>query len=319
MISHIKWYDKCLNEIPDSDLINYFNRAKAGNRKPVIREDTARIWVAIMRVFDSCGTPMTVRQVFYQLEVLGFVEKSENGYRQAAKQLVAMRKGGVLPYNFIADETRYVHKPDTHQNLQTYMDLSIQTYRRALWLNQPVNVEIWIEKRALIGVVSDITGEYDVPLYPCGGYPSLSFISGAAEFIKASQKPVFIYYFGDHDPTGKDIPRSIQETLTDLGAEYHFEQMAVTEEQISEWDLPTRPTKKTDSRSRDWQGDSVELDAIPPQTLKNLVRSCIERHIDLDLLERTRAAERAERDTLTAITKTIPQLGTSTQLSSGVS
>ena len=309
MISHVNWNGAPLSEATDRELTDYFNQVKARNNKPALREDTATLWTAIMRVFDACDTPMTVRQVFYQLEVRGCVEKSENGYRQAAKQLVAMRKEGVLPYNFIADETRYVHKPDTYQNLQAYLNLSTQTYRRALWLNQPVSVEIWIEKRALIGVVSDVTAEYDVPLYPCGGYPSLSFISGAAEFIKASLKPVYIYYFGDHDPTGKDIPRSIQETLSDLGAEFHFELVAVTEDQISSWDLPTRPTKKTDSRSRGFLGESVELDAIPPQTLKDLVRSCIERHVDHGLLERTRAAEQMERDTLTTITH---QLGTGT-------
>ena len=212
-----------------------------------------------------------------------------------------MRKEGVLPYNFIADKTRYVHKPDTYQNLQAYLNLSTQTYRRALWLNQPVSVEIWIEKRALIGVVSDVTAEYDVPLYPCGGYPSLSFISGAAEFIKASLKPVYIYYFGDHDPTGKDIPRSIQETLSDLGAEFHFELVAVTEDQISSWDLPTRPTKNSPDRGDSW-GKALRWMPFLRKRSRTWSGRASNGMSITGFLERTRAAEQMERDTLTTIT-----------------
>ena len=69
-------------------------------------------------------------------------------------------------------------------------------------------------------------------------------------------------------------------------------------EQIEEWDLPTRPTKKTDSRCKTFTGESVEVDALDPETLLRLVTDCIEQHIDADQLERTELVEAAERDTL---------------------
>ena len=81
-------------------------------------------------------------------------------------------------------------------------------------------------------------------------------------------------------------------------ADVHFELAAVTPEQIEQWHLPTRPTKKTDSRAKGFSGESVEVDAIPPDRLRQLVKDCIEQHIDPAALEKTRLVEAAEQDTL---------------------
>ena len=55
-----------------------------------------------------------------------------------------------------------------------------------------------------------------------------------------------------------------------------LERIAVTRQQITAWDLPTRPTKKTDSRSKSFKGPSVELDAIPPAKLRQFAEQVIE-------------------------------------------
>jgi hypothetical protein len=85
------------------------------------------------------------------------------------------------------------------------------------------------------------------------------------------------------------------------GVKVHFELAAVTPDQIKKWKLPTRPTKKSDSRAKRFKGESVEVDAIPPAKLRELVARCIEQHIDGDRLERMQAVEAAERDTLQGI------------------
>jgi hypothetical protein len=74
--------------------------------------------------------------------------------------------------------------------------------------------------------------------------------------------------------------------------------VAVTEEQIKKWDLPRRPTKKTDSRAKGFDSDSVEVDAIEPDQLRQLVEDCITQCIDPVALERTKTIEAAERETL---------------------
>jgi hypothetical protein len=79
------------------------------------------------------------------------------------------------------------------------------------------------------------------------------------------------------------------------------ERVAVRPEQIVAWGLPTRPTKKTHSRSKSFVGESVEVDAIEPACLRQIVRECIERHVDRRALGVFKAAERSERELFTRL------------------
>ncbi|MCH8112650.1 MAG: hypothetical protein IH905_11970, partial [Proteobacteria bacterium] len=206
----------------------------------------------------------------------------------------------VRPFGWIADNTRWQRKPDTYTGLQQALMDTARFYRRAVWNNLPVYCEVWLEKDALAGVLYDVTAEYDVPLMVTRGYASLSYIYEAAEAIAARGKPTYIYYFGDHDPSGVHIPIKVAEGLREFApdAEIHFQRVAVVPWQIEEWKLPTRPTKKSDSRSKSFVGESVEVDAIPPDTLRALARTCIEQHIPEGTMDTLEVAEESERDIL---------------------
>lgn len=84
-----------------------------------------------------------------------------------------------------------------------------------------------------------------------------------------------------------------------------FECVAVTEQQIIDLDLQTRPTKKTDPRAKGFKGESVEVEAIHPNTLREMVEDCITRHIDGAILEKTRRVEQAEREWLSAVVQSL--------------
>ena len=244
--------------------------------------------------------PMTVRQVFYQLVTRRVIDKAECEYKNVVcRLLVEMRRDRELPFHWIADETRWMRKPRSYSSLVSMLKHQRYVYRRSLWDEQDAYVEIWLEKDALAGVAYEVTAEFDVPLMVTRGYPSLSFLAGAAEALDELEKPAFLYYFGDYDPSGVDIPRHVEERLRELTeADLEFNVVAVRPWQIEEWGLPTRPTKRTDSRAGSFIGESVELDAIPPDDLRQLVRNCIEAHIDRELLGRVRVTEAAERETL---------------------
>jgi hypothetical protein len=125
--------------------------------------------------------------------------------------------------------------------------------------------------------------------------------------IKGKEKPAYIYHFGDFDPSGVDAARDIEAKLRRYApdAEIHFERPAVTHEQIEQWNLPTRPTKQSDSRAKKFgSAISVELDAIPAHQLRALVRECIERHVDQEQLGILRTAEESERELLKRWTST---------------
>lgn len=256
---------------------------------------------AIYRVLSDYN-PMTVRQVFYQLVAHRVIEKAERMYDSVQQNLVKMRKDKIIPFSWISDNTRWIRKPDTYSSMQQMLRYSVQTYRRALWNEQGVYVEVWCEKDALAGLIIEETDPFDVPLMVSRGFSSITYLHEAAENIADKGKPAYIYYFGDHDPSGKLIPEVLERNLREYapGAEIHFTQIAITEDQIKQYNLPTRPTKKG-SHKKDFVGESVELDALPASVLRGLVRRCITQHIDPDIYNRTLETERMERETLKRI------------------
>jgi len=268
-------------------------------RRATKLEMEARL-AALCQIVDE-QRPMTVRQVFYQATVRGIVPKTENGYQQVADALGQLRRGGAMPFSWLTDHTRWARKPATFRDVKHALQVTAAFYRKALWDDSDVYVEVWLEKEALLGVVDPVTREYDVPLMIAKGYPSLSFLHQAASEMAEEDRPCFIYQFGDHDPSGVDAARATEAGLREFApnAEIHFERVAVTPRQIADWNLPSRPTKPTDSRAKNWTGgESVELDAIRPGDLRALVRQVIEKHIDQRQLNILKVAEDSERSIL---------------------
>lgn len=254
----------------------------------------------------NAAQPATVRQVFYQATVRGLIPKEETGYRKVQQSLAQMRVDGELPFEWIADNTRWMRKSPSYDSIEEALRDTAQFYRRSLWSAGNVNVEVWIEKDALAGVILDVTNAYDVPLMVSKGFASLSFLYETGATIRSRGKPTFIYHLGDHDPSGRAAADAIERDLRRYAGDVpvHFEALAVLPEQIKNWSLPSRPTKVTDSRTKKWTGgESVELDAIPPDELRRIVRAAIEQHIDQRQLEILRIAENSEREILMTLAR----------------
>jgi hypothetical protein len=243
---------------------------------------------------------MTVRQVFYQATVRNLVPKTERGYGMVKADLILMRRRGELEYGWLADHTRWQRKPRTYDGIAAALEATAAFYRKDLWARADCYVEIWIEKDALSGVVMPVTSRYDVPLMVARGYASLSFLHSAASYIADLGVPAFVYHLGDFDPSGVNAGEKIEETLRELAphADLTFERIAVNRDQIAAWDLPSRPTKQTDSRAKGFAAESVELDAIEPNQLRNIVEEAITRHLSPDRLVVLEAAEHSERSIL---------------------
>jgi hypothetical protein len=263
-------------------------------------EERADALLAIVREIKPC----TIRGSFYQATVHGIVEKTEAGYAKVQRMLAALRLEGALPWHWITDNTRWQRKPTTWDSLRDAVEATAQTYRRSLWSSADAYVEIWLEKDALAGVLYPVTERWDVPLMVTRGYSSLTFLNGAASYIAELGKPAYLYHFGDFDPSGQDAAAKIPRDLRKLAphAEIHFEQVAVRPWQIEEWRLPTRLTKDSDSRAKSWTGgESVELDAINANVLRQLCDGAIRRHVDPRQLRALEVAEQSERELLTRL------------------
>lgn len=173
-------------------------------------------------------------------------------------------------------------------------------YQLDRWSNQPKFVEVWIEKKALQGVFERPCLMNRVALNPCKGYPSLTFLNDAKDrFLEAqgrSQETV-ILYFGDYDPSGEDIPRSIKKNLARMGCDVQIKVMALKPELIQELNLPGVPPKSTDSRTASWDGaGAVELDAVEPNLLKELCEKSISDNFDQNLFDELKEKEEEETE-----------------------
>jgi 5S rRNA maturation endonuclease (ribonuclease M5) len=237
-----------------------------------------------------------------------------------------MRRDGDLPYAWISDNTRWVRRLPSYPGPHAFVEEMLRGYRRALWADQPWNVEVWIEKEALAGTVVDVTAEWDVPLLVSRGFSSDTYLHEAAvsladRFAEHGRRAA-VYVLTDHDPSGFAIAETIERRLAELVQEFMpapdtrdrwerwfdgswltVERLAVTTEQVTAWNLPTRPTKvEGNSHARDWRGKpSVELDAIPAPQLRALVSEAIERHLLPGALEEHRAQEERDREVLDVV------------------
>lgn len=247
--------------------------------------------------------PVTVRQLFYAATVAGVpgIDKSEAGYAKVQVQVLDLRRAGRLPYNSISDATRYMRKPRTFDGWEAALQNTALIYRKALWADSDKEVEIWLEKSALAGVLYPVTSEYDVPLMPTGGYSSETFAYGAVNALRDTSKTLVIYALYDFDRSGEDAALSLREKVVRFGAEFdvpvEFHHLGLTYDQVMDLGLPTRPAKRASVADQRWPYDfAAELDAIPPDTIREMVRDAIEDHLpawELRALKRIEAEERA--------------------------
>ncbi|MCI0442267.1 hypothetical protein L0152_03490, partial [bacterium] len=250
------------------DSQQFYEASRIKEKSKRYRRTSEEIMLLKSRLFDIAKEfrPATVRQLFYQAVSRRLIEKTEASYDVIGRYLTGMRLDDCLPFNWIADNTRWQRKPRTYTSLENFLRQEAELYRRDVWDQQNVYVEVWLEKDALAGVLLPITAKWDVPLMVTRGYSSLSFLHTAAETIQEIGKPTYLYYLADYDPSGIDIPKNVERRLREFApdSEIHFERIAVNPDQIQELNLQTRPTKKSDSRARNFVGESVEVDAIAP-------------------------------------------------------
>jgi hypothetical protein len=270
------------------------------------RAELARLDEALVRIV-AANRPITVRGVFYRAVAEGLVLKDEaKGYRVVQRRLVQLRVGGEIPYGWITDGSRTVHGYARYRDADEFASTVKFRYRQDYWRDAEEYVEVWVEKETMVGVLKPVVlDEFGLDLYVTRGFSSLTYLQEAAEDINCEDRPVYVYVLTDFDPYGRNIAERIEEELGErcFEAEVHVERIAVTEEQIERYSLPTRPTKKSRRKGATYYERthgpvSVELDAFPPNELRRIVAECIERHMAPWRLEQMRMVEREERQGL---------------------
>jgi len=256
--------------------------------------------------------PMTVRQVYYQLVSRQVIENTRSQYQEVSNLLVNARKESDIPWEWIEDRLRRPRMVAMWSELTDFWATVKESYRRDIWSGQSRYVECWLEKDALSGIFEDILREYGVTLNVGRGYDGWDSIKNAAVRQISRDKTkgyvgcdTTILYFGDFDPSGEDMVRSLRDRFAFFGCFPEIVKCALTHDDIAAYNLPSDFTKATDSRRARFvakYGDvSVELDALPIDVLQESIRNEIEARMDLDALERTRVEERQDIDRIAAL------------------
>src|SRR6185437_6838425 len=218
--------------------------------------------IAIAEAYAQQGYELTLRQLYYQFVSRGWLQNTESNYHRLGNIINDARLAGLVDWNYLTDRTRWVRENSHWSNPTRIMDSVVTSYAHEKWLGQPERPIVMIEKDALVGVIQGVCEELDVPHFSCRGYTSQSEMWSISQrirgYIKKGQR-VVILHLGDHDPSGIDMSRDIQDRLAlfishDQGEEDvpELDRLALNIDQIQQYNPPPNPAKATDSRFRDY-------------------------------------------------------------------
>jgi len=260
----------------------------------------------IIDEYERLGFKLTLRQLYYQFVSRGLLPNQDRSYKRLGKIISDGRLAGLIDWDAIEDRTRFLRKNNHWIDPAEIVDICARQFAIDKWGDQEFRPEVWIEKDALVGVIEGVCNRLDVPYFSCRGYMSQSEMWVGAmrmvDWVKMGQKPLIIH-LGDHDPSGVNMTSDIAERLQ-LFCEQHVDaaltpvvnRVALTMDQVDQYNPPPNPAKLTDTRARayivEFGGSSWELDALEPQVLSDLVRDTIDSVRDMDLW---REAVRKER------------------------
>lgn len=271
--------------------------------------DTAN---SIITTYQSKGYRLTLRQLYYQFISRDLLPNSEKSYSKLGRVISEGRLAGLIDWDAIEDRVRVPRIPQEFENIQELVDVAIKAYRLPRWKNQKNYIELWVEKDALAGVLQPLASRYHVTMMVNRGYSSQSAMYEAGNrFIDARQKheACHLLYLGDHDPSGEDMVRDIRDRLEMFGAKLEVDKLALTMDQIEQYNPPPNPAKMTDSRATGYVAlhgsSSWEVDALPPDVLSNLIEGAIENLLDEELMNKVKEKEQVDKLRLQEVVKDI--------------
>lgn len=236
------------------------------------------------------GYRLTLRQLYYQFVSLGIIENTLKSYNRLKETVNYARLAGLLDWAHMVDRTRSLEGWASWESPEELLQENAETYAVDRWEGMEYRLEVWVEKDALADVVMQAVRPWQVPYFSCRGYTSQSSLWEAGnrlqEYHSNGYVPVIIH-LGDHDPSGLDMTRDIGARLDLFMGGVDVQRIALSMEQIREFNLPPNPVKIKDSRSplyiRQHGANSWELDALKPKYIEKIIGDKIRGYIDWDI------------------------------------
>ena len=248
--------------------------------------------------------PVTIRQVFYRLVSTVGYPKDEKSYSRLCDILNRARRAGLIDWDDFRDDGFQRSRMSSFDSPSDWAEAvlhSARSYRLDRQSGQARRLVVWCEAAGMVPQLERVAKEFSVPVLCSGGFDSVTAKhSVAVEW--ASMGDVTVLHLGDHDPSGVHMFGSLDEDIRSFldglnaGGRVEFQRLAVTLEQVVEFDLPTAPAKETDRRSFD--GDTVQCEAIPPDELARILERAILDRFDPRGLQGVLSLEEEQRTKL---------------------
>ncbi len=270
---------------------------------------------AIIDQYQAEGYQLTLRQLYYQLVSANLVPNTERSYKNTGSLMSKGRMAGLVDWDAIEDRTR---EPEMHSEWvspESLMEGAIAGYRLPRWQDQPYYAELWVEKDALAGVLEPVSERYHVTLMVNRGYSSQSAMyQSMGRFMDAldNGQELKLFYLGDLDPSGEDMVRDIRDRLALMGVDVDVVKLAITLDQVTEYNPPPNPAKMSDSRARGFVEqfgyDSYEVDALRPNVLVEVIEDALDEIVDRDKMDAWLAREEQDKELIRDAAREVMQL-----------
>ncbi len=236
----------------------------------------------IIAEYEALGYGLTLRQLYYQFVSRDLIPNNDREYKRLGSIINDARLAGLIDWNAITDRTRNLRAVPHWATPGSIIQSAADSYRIDKWRTQPYRPEVHIEKDALIGVIENVCEALDVPYFSCRGYTSQSEMWATGQRMRRhyrnGQTPI-IFHLGDHDPSGKDMTRDIDDRLDMFAGGLTVERLALNFDQITQYSPPPNPAKLTDSRATAYVAEfgfeSWELDALEPTVIADLIENAV--------------------------------------------
>lgn len=242
---------------------------------------------------EYSGDKLTLRQLHYQFVARDLYENTMRNYKKLGDIVRNGRMAGLISWDLVQDRTRGLRGwSGGHSGPAAAIRHAAYAYKEPRWGTQPTKVEVWIEKDALSGVLTDPLYEYRADYFATKGYPSISSLKEAADRFKRYERngeEVVILYFSDHDPEGLQMPEQVGEALESFDVRnVEIRRMGLTMEQIRQHNPPSSAAKQSSSRIQSYidatgTSEAWELDALKPAVIQKLITDEMDQIIDWDL------------------------------------
>jgi len=240
----------------------------------------------IIEEYSAQGFSLTLRQLYYQFVSRDLIANTQQSYKRLGGIISAGRRAGCIDWDAIEDRTRNVRKKPAWDDEADLIQSCAWQFNIDMWADQGRRPEVWIEKDALLGVIEGVCNQLEVPFFSCRGYTSDSEVWGAGrrfrrQCLRHKQDPVVIH-LGDHDPSGMDMTRDIENRLNLFaGPEVDVQviRIALNMDQIEDQGPPPNPAKMTDARAKRYVAkyghESWELDALEPSYMAQIIEETV--------------------------------------------